>query len=183
MRTMLALRDIAKQQQQLLDKTFQNTQAGDNAANRKLASEQNNLLHQLQSLMGGMKGKSGQPLDHSAQAMGQAGQELQQGLGQGAVHHQNDAVQAIQQAIQSMADELRSSMMGMPMPGMGAMGAGQDPFGRGYQDARDDGGVKVPDQMEVRRVREILDELERRSGDMNRPKVERDYIDRLLQNF
>jgi hypothetical protein len=65
---------------------------------------------------------------------------------------------------------------------MQAMGEGQDPFGRnGF--TRDDGGVKVPQQMEMRRVREILNELQRRSGDMNRPKTERDYIDRLLQNF
>lgn len=183
MRNMMALRNVTKQQQQLLDKTFQNTQAGDNAANHKLASDENHLLHQLQNLMNGLKGKPGQELGHGAQAMEQAGQDLQQGAGQGAVQHENEAVKELQAALQSMANDLRASMMMLPMPGMDAVGERQDPFGRGYQGARDEGGVKVPDRMEVRRVREILDELERRSGDMNRPKVERDYIDRLLQNF
>lgn len=182
MRKMLALRELGKQQQQLLDKTFQNAQARNSAANHKLATEQNSLLRQLQGLMHGIGGKPEQSLGHGAQAMGQASNELQQGMGQGAVRNQNDAVTAIQEALQGMAENLRSSMMQLPMPGAGTLGEGQDPFGRSFG-ARDDGSVKVPDQMEVRRVREILDELQRRSGDMNRPRIEREYIERLLQNF
>jgi hypothetical protein len=37
--------------------------------------------------------------------------------------------------------------------------------------------------MELRRSREILDELRRRSGDRQRPALELDYIDRLLHQF
>ncbi|MCH7957081.1 MAG: DUF4175 family protein, partial [Proteobacteria bacterium] len=61
-----------------------------------------------------------------------------------------------------------------------------DPFGRrpgGAYGARIDGAVKIPDQMEVRRAREILDELRRRAGERQRPKTERNYIDRLLRRF
>lgn len=179
-KTMLALRDLAKQQQQLLDKTFQNAQAHDSKQNAKLAGEQNSLLKQLQNLMNGHK--AGDQLGQSAQAMGQARQDIDENMLQGAIHQQNTALQSLQQAMQSLSDDLKSSMMMLPMPGMDTMGAGLDPFGRAYG-ARDDGGVKVPDQMEVRKVHEILNELERRSGDMTRPKTERDYIGRLLQNF
>ena len=44
-------------------------------------------------------------------------------------------------------------------------------------------GVKIPDQMEMRRSREILDELRRRRGERRRPPVELDYLDRLLKQF
>ena len=37
--------------------------------------------------------------------------------------------------------------------------------------------------MEMRRAREILEELRKRSGERQRPPLERDYIDRLLKQF
>jgi hypothetical protein len=43
--------------------------------------------------------------------------------------------------------------------------------------------VKIPDQADVQKSREILDELRRRSGERTRPEIERDYIDRLLKRF
>ena len=184
MRRLVALRELAKKQQLLMDKTFQNTSSNDKSAEHKLSAEQNDLLRQLKDLMGGAKGKEAENLTHGSDAMQAAGGDLDKSQNQGAVRHQNEALQALQAALQSMADDLRSSMLSLPMPGMGAMGEGNDPFGRNIGGLpNDDGSVKVPDQMEVRRVREILDELQRRAGDMNRPKPERDYIERLLQNF
>ena len=44
-------------------------------------------------------------------------------------------------------------------------------------------GVEIPDQMELRRAREILNELRRRRSETKRPTIELDYIDRLLQQF
>jgi Flp pilus assembly CpaE family ATPase len=37
--------------------------------------------------------------------------------------------------------------------------------------------------MELRKAREILDELRRRAGEPARPPLERDYIERLLPQF
>jgi len=183
MRQLAALRGLVHQQQQLLDKTFQSAQAHAKDAH-KLATEQSGLLQKLQELIGGLKSDEGQNLNRGAGAMKQADSALQQDEEQKAVPHQNEALQAMQQTVQQMADSLRSSMMMLPMPGMGEFGQGSDPFGRNPGGMfSDDSSVKVPDRMEVRRVREILDELQRRAGDMNRPKVERDYIERLLQNF
>ena len=64
-------------------------------------------------------------------------------------------------------------------------GQGRDPLGRetgeGGLEAIE--GVKIPDQMERRRAREILNELRRRRSQQFRAPLELDYIDRLLQQF
>ena len=62
---------------------------------------------------------------------------------------------------------------------------GRDPLGRPQAGlgAIDDESVKIPDEADVQRAREILRELYRRSGDRSRPPIERDYIDRLLRRF
>ena len=61
----------------------------------------------------------------------------------------------------------------------------RDPAGRplnglGGLDGRD---VKIPEEADLQRSREILDELLRRAGERFRPNIERDYIDRLLKRF
>jgi hypothetical protein len=45
------------------------------------------------------------------------------------------------------------------------------------------GSVKVPNQSDLQRAREILDELRRRAGDNARTREELDYIERLLKQF
>jgi len=41
----------------------------------------------------------------------------------------------------------------------------------------------VPDEIDVQRAREILEELRRRLSEPTRPQFELDYIDRLLKRF
>ena len=43
--------------------------------------------------------------------------------------------------------------------------------------------VKVPDEIDMQRAREILEELRRRMGEPTRPQSELDYIERLLRRF
>ena len=63
----------------------------------------------------------------------------------------------------------------------------RDPLGRALKNGtggRDDSSdVKVPDEMEAARTREIQDELRRRSGERGRPQPELDYLERLLRQF
>ncbi len=63
----------------------------------------------------------------------------------------------------------------------------RDPLGRALKDGtggRDESSnVKVPDEMELARTREIQDELRRRSGEPGRPPAELDYLERLLRQF
>jgi hypothetical protein len=43
--------------------------------------------------------------------------------------------------------------------------------------------VKIPGEIDVQRVRRILEELRRRLGDSARPQIELDYIERLLKDY
>jgi uncharacterized protein (TIGR02302 family) len=65
--------------------------------------------------------------------------------------------------------------------------ARRDPLGRMMQDgtAGDDetDDVRLPDQMEQARTREIQNELRRRGAERDRPQEELNYIDRLLRQF
>ena len=62
---------------------------------------------------------------------------------------------------------------------------GDDPLGRRTEDGRSAEGedIDLPSDITATQSRRILDELRRRQGDLARPQLERDYIDRLLQNF
>ena len=43
--------------------------------------------------------------------------------------------------------------------------------------------VKVPDQIDIQRAREVLDEVRRRLGDPSRPMFELDYLERLIRSY
>ena len=62
----------------------------------------------------------------------------------------------------------------------------RDPFGRQLEEGNSGtatGDVKIPGAKELKRAREILDELRRRAGDLWRPDLELEYIERLLKRF
>jgi len=62
----------------------------------------------------------------------------------------------------------------------------RDPFGRQLEEGNSGtatGDVKIPGANELKRAREILDELRRRAGDLWRPDLELEYIERLLKRF
>ena len=97
-----------------------------------------------------------------------------------------DELQSAQdQLLQQLADAMRDVMLTFG-PSNGSGGSGQcdnpDPFGR-CTDGTNTQDVGIPDEKERRRVQEIQEELRSRSNDYQRPKVERDYIDRLLDQF
>ena len=60
-----------------------------------------------------------------------------------------------------------------------------DPLGRPLRDHEftDDYTVKIPGEIDVQRVRRILEELRRRLADPARPQIELDYIERLLKDY
>jgi uncharacterized protein (TIGR02302 family) len=63
----------------------------------------------------------------------------------------------------------------------------RDPLGRltrqGTSGSDDGDDVRVPEQMEQARTREIQEELRRRGGERDRPQEELDYINRLLKTY
>ena len=72
-----------------------------------------------------------------------------------------------------------------PGKGKGESNNGRDPLGRTDRANRPDLGlsVKVPDEIDIQRAREVLDELRRRLGDPSRPTIELDYLERLIQPY
>jgi uncharacterized protein (TIGR02302 family) len=197
-----AMRDLAKQQQDLLDKSYraaqqqqgggdgqpddqspggqQKSKTGRGGSGEDLAGAQDGLRRKLDDLMRqmGQGGDAEQGFGQAERAMNGAAKALRQGDPQGAVGQQGEALDQLQQAMQQMA-----SKMGRNGQGGQEEGNGRDPFGRSAQGQMDGGDVKLPTGSEIQRSREILDELRRRASDWQRPAVERDYLNRLLDRF
>ena len=160
------------------------------------AEQQEALRRQLGELMrrmGEAQGDIPRPLGRAERAMRDAGQALQQGQPGNAVPSQTQAMDELQQGMQSYAEQMMQQMMGQQGPAMMGQQQGQpqrqgrnrDPLGRrpsGYGNY-DNNDVKIPEEAELQRAREILDELRRRSGQYTRPQMEREYIERLLKQF
>jgi hypothetical protein len=148
------------------------------------------------------EGQGGQP-DELGQAEGDmesAQGQMGQGNADGAVDSQGKALDAMRKGQQGMANQMGQGQGGQQMgqgpgrPGLGRPGrAGRqgradsetDPLGRPLRgrDYGDDSSVKVPGEIDVQRARRILEELRRRFADPERPKLELDYIERLLREF
>ena len=210
-RMMEDLETLTRRQQELLDRSFQRSQQGEReqrapmgeqgdgqgrqnerSSNAGDAQSQEALRRALGEVMrqfGEMMGDIPQPLGQAEQAMRQAREALQNGSPGEAIGPQADAVDQLQQGMETMLEQLAQQLGG----GRGQEGTqtgvdpgqSRDPLGRGQGEAgqmnRED--VAIPDEMELQRAREILQELRRRSGENFRPPHELDYIERLLEQF
>jgi hypothetical protein len=201
---MRQLQDLIRRQSQLLDQTFRQSQGRAPNAHgqmRQGAMSQRELqeaLRQLQRMMGqmgnmgqdGQQGPNpGQAMDRAGQFMGQAGDALERGSPGDAVGPQGQALDQLQQAGRAMMQQMmnqfaRDSGIGMDRR-FNPLNQRRDPLGRYLQgeDGMDTGDVKIPDENQVERVQQIIEELYRRAGQRYRPQIELDYINRLLQRF
>ena len=144
-------------------------------------------LGELMLDMGEMMGDIPAPLGRAEQAMRESSQALGAGQPGEAVGPQTEAVDELQQGMQSFVDQLLEQMAESGMP-MGVTGQqplpGRDPLGRPMnRGAFDTDDVHIPDEADLQRARRILDELRRRLGERHRPELELDYIERLLRRF
>ena len=138
----------------------------------------------------GDQGDAGDGLDEADGAMGDAGSQLGDNNADGAVESQGKALDALRKGAQSLADAMQQG--DGDQPGQGARdGRGRqansptDPLGRPLPNTRDidDFSQKIPGEIDVQRVRRILEELRRRLADPSRPQIELDYIERLLKDY
>jgi hypothetical protein len=99
-----------------------------------------------------------------------------------AAEEQGRALEELRQGAQQMAQEM---MKNMPQRYGQSGDTPRDPLGRPQRSQGPDLGtsVKVPDEIDIQRAREILEELRRRIGEPTRPPVELDYLERLLRRF
>ena len=126
-------------------------------------------------------------------AMGDAGGKLGEGNADGAVDSQGKALDALRKGAQSLAQAMQQQDGDGQGNGPGGARAGRqagdgtqsDPLGRPLhgKDFGDDLTVKIPGEIDVQRVRRILEELRRRLADPQRPQIELDYIERLLKDY
>lgn len=158
------------------------------------AATQEALRRALGALMpevDGLIGEIPQSLGEAEQAMRRSAEALESSRPGGAVDPQGEAVGQLQQAIRdivnTMMDQMAQQGGGAPMMMQQGFrpGEGQDPLGRrpGRRGGFATEDVEVPTDSEVQRTRSILDELRRRLGDRDRPDLELDYLQRLLERF
>ncbi len=196
--------DMIRRQEDLMNRTFRagrglNPNSNDSRpmtqqeleqALKDLQQQQQALQQGLSDLMKQLQGMGLDPngkLGQAGQAMGRAQGQLGQGQTGPAVGSQGEALDALRQGAQGLSQQLASR------PGLGqGRGGGirggdnfpnQDPLGRPQRTVGPDLGttVKVPDEIDTQRAREILDAIRRRLGDSLRPTLERDYLERLLE--
>jgi uncharacterized protein (TIGR02302 family) len=125
-------------------------------------------------------------------AMGDAGGKLGEGNADGAVDSQGKALDALRKGAQGLAQAMQQQDGDGQGNGPGARAGRQqgdgnqsDPLGRPLhgKDFGDDLTVKIPGEIDVQRVRRILEELRRRLADPQRPQIELDYLERLLKDY
>jgi uncharacterized protein (TIGR02302 family) len=150
----------------------------------------------------GQRGDQGQPgadqgdgddgLAEADGAMGDAGSRLGEGNADAAVDSQGKALEALRKGAQSLADAMQQGDGDQQGDGpgdrMGRQQAGAnntDPLGRPLRGREwgDELSKMIPGEIDVQRVRRILEELRRRLSDPSRPQIELDYIERLLKDY
>ena len=169
-------------------------------------------LGELMQKFGDMLGEVPQGLGEADRAMRESEQALGQGQPGDAIDPENRALEALREGAQQGAQALAQQMgrgqgqmqfgfnpgqPGGPFGQFGPFNGGpalqglrpgnRDPFGRDLDqkgsEGSANGSVKIPQESEMLRAREILEELRRRLGDLWRPEMEMDYLRRLLKRF
>jgi uncharacterized protein (TIGR02302 family) len=186
-----SLGDLQQDQQNLQDRLRKLQQE---LAKRGLGQQQGQKGEKGQKGQGqqGEQGEDGEGgLGQAESAMGDAEGRLGEGNADSAVDSQGRALDALRKGAQKLAEAMQQGDQGQGdgpgnRPGrQQSSGNDTDPLGRPLhgREFGDDLSVKIPGEIDVQRVRRILEELRRRLGDSARPQIELDYIERLLKDY
>ena len=205
--TLREQQDLADQNFQEMQEEFNRNQESQNQEGQEnngqqpgresdLAGRQEALRELMQQQMNGLApddSQAGQAareaLREAERQMGQARDNLQEGRGDEALDNQADAVEALRQGMQKLNEANQQAGGGQRREGQenGETSGpdGQDPLGRSAarQGAAQSNQQILQSDEQLRRSKEILDEIRRRSGERTRPQLELDYLDRLLDRF
>ena len=205
------LGDMIRKQQQLRDKTFKqgqdsrrDRQRGKQQGMGDLQQDQQGLRDRLKKLQQelakrgmGPKGRRDRATIRTASARPTAPWAMPtagsgEGNADGAVDSQRQALEALRKGAQSLADAMQQGDGEGQGDGPGNRAGRQqsggnqsDPLGRPLRgrEYRRRPASKIPGEIDVQRVRRILEELRRRLADPQRPQIELDYIERLLKDY
>ncbi|MDH7802372.1 MULTISPECIES: TIGR02302 family protein [unclassified Rhizobium] len=160
---------------------------------KNLRAQQDALGKQLGELQQGLRDlgmEPGENFGKAQQEMQGAGEALGKSQGEQAVEGQGNALNALRQGAQDMMGQIMQAMRqqgqqpGQGQEGMAGQGGqnGRDPLGRPRSTTGPDFGdqVKVPDEIDVQRAREILEAIREKLGNNPPDEVERHYLERLL---
>ena len=198
------LSDLMRQQQKLMDDTQRMPQPdffGDSEpqqgeqgqqGNGSLGDRQQGLGQMLEELMKQF-GQNGMP---APRAFGEAGRSmegaegsLREGDRDQALDQQGEALSKLREGARSMARQMLQQSQGQQQS-QGrdgeARGDDRDPLGRPRASRSEDTGPDrdmLPSEQAIQRAREILEMLRSRAGETGLPKLERDYIERLLRGL
>jgi hypothetical protein len=160
-----------------------------------IAERQQALRNELNRQEGRLPGQGSaegeaarEALDRAGRAMDDAEQALRQNELADAIDDQARAMEALREGMRALGDALAQEQQQQAGQGNaeGNQRADQrDPLGR---DQSSNGGESTQGDLALDndaygRARELLDEIRRRSGETERPDVERDYLNRLLDRF
>ena len=155
---------------------------------KQLQEGQGKLKGDLEALQKGLEGLGIQPgegFGEAGEAMGEAEGALGEGDGDRAVGQQGRALEALRKGAQDMMQQLQAMQgdEGGSEEGGRQQNADRDPLGRPRATTGPDFGdsVKVPDEIDVQRARQILEAIRKRLGNALSPQLERDYLERLLE--
>jgi uncharacterized protein (TIGR02302 family) len=185
---MQALAEVRAEQQQLARETQAGGGGGEAGAPPQpgsstgalpgLAPAQQGLAGRAEGAGEGLPGGGPPQIGAAGAAMREAAQALAQGDRGAAQAAQARALAALDQAMQSLAEQAAeaqaAAMMGLPQ--------GVDPLGR-FSGAGASRDFRVSTDSERRAVQAIRRILEERAADPNRSPAERDYLYRLLRRF
>jgi uncharacterized protein (TIGR02302 family) len=166
-------------------------------SDRELAERQEALRDMLESQRNGLP-DAGNPegraardaLERAERSMGDAGRSLDKGDISQALNEQSDALDALREGIESLGQEMarnQSDNMGRQgdQAGRPDPNSERDPLGRQAGSVgrlgSDENLLNGKDP--YLRSRELLDEIRRRTGEKSRPKIELEYLERLLDRF
>ncbi len=126
-------------------------------------------------------------LDRADEAMGRAERALRDQDTAEALGAQSDAMEALREGMRNLGEAMaQNEQQGQQGNSDGQFSEqNRDPLGR-EQGADGQMGTEqgmLGGEDSRRRSRELLDEIRRRSGEQERPEVERDYLKRLLDQF
>ncbi|WP_292622381.1 TIGR02302 family protein, partial [Mesorhizobium sp.] len=155
---------------------------------KQLQEGQGKLQGDLDQLRKGLEGMGLEPNEgfgDAGKSMGSAEQALGDSDGDQAVGHQGRALEALRKGAKDMMKQLQAMQgdEGEGERGGRQQNADRDPLGRPRStEGPDDGSsVKVPDEIDVQRARQILEAIRKRLGNALSPDIERSYLERLLE--
>lgn len=161
-------------------------------AMKQLRQQQQALQEQLDSLNRQLQELGLQPsgeFDEAGKQMGKAGKKLGQGEAGDAVGNQAKALDALKKGAQSIMRQMAGQrQQGGQQQSDGNANSnnrlGRDPLGRNLDKNGNQLGsnTKIPGEIDAQNARRVMEAIRERLSEQGQPIIEKDYLERLLQN-